>query len=134
MLIHLLIPFTILQSAWSLSRNPILIIVSYDAFRYDYLDPNLTPNMLNLREEGTFAKYIYNVFPTKTFPNHFTIATGMYTEVHGVVGNSFYDPDLKKKITVGEEMFTQNKEIIPIWVWMYTCKWFSLNFSKYSRY
>ncbi|KRT80179.1 hypothetical protein AMK59_8696 [Oryctes borbonicus] len=115
MFIIVLVHFAILHLACSISRHPILIVVSYDAFRYDYLNPNLTPNLFRLRQKGTFAEYIYNVFPTKTFPNHFTIATGMYTETHGVVGNSFYDPTLKEVVQIGEAMFTQNKEIIPIW-------------------
>lgn len=115
-IIALIIHFGLLHLVFSISNNPILIVVSYDGFRYDYLNQNLTPNMLKLKQEGTFAEYIYNVFPTKTFPNHFTIATGMYTEVHGVIGNTFYDPDLNKTINIEEEMFKQNKEIIPIWV------------------
>ncbi|KAI4469818.1 ectonucleotide pyrophosphatase/phosphodiesterase [Holotrichia oblita] len=115
MFILALIHFALIHLACSISRNPILIVVSYDAFRYDYLNYNSTPNLFRLRKEGTFAEYVYNVFPTKTFPNHFTIATGMYTETHGVVGNSMYDPSLKKVIEITDDIFTQNEETVPIW-------------------
>lgn len=33
------------------------------------------------------------IFPSKTFPNHYTLVTGLYAESHGLVGNSMYDPD-----------------------------------------
>lgn len=116
MYIIALLHLGLLHLACSISRNPILIVVSYDAFRYDYLNYTVTPNLLRLRKEGTFAEYIYNVFPTKTFPNHFTIATGMYTENHGVVGNSMYDPYLKRVLTISDDIFTQNENTLPIWV------------------
>lgn len=52
-----------------------LLIVSYDAFRPEYFDRNVTPYMNKLRNEGTSAEFLHNVFPTKTFVNHHTIAT-----------------------------------------------------------
>lgn len=72
--------------------------------------------MEKVKLQGTYASYIENVFPTKTFPNHHTIATGLYTEVHGVIGNSFYDPDMQKIVKMSYEMFHYNEEIEPIWV------------------
>lgn len=58
-----------------------------------------------------------NLFTTKTFPNHFSVATGVYEEVHGVVGNFVYDPDLKRELRMTDfELFTQNPRLTPIWV------------------
>ncbi|GLV32097.1 hypothetical protein CBL_11947 [Carabus blaptoides fortunei] len=71
--------------------------------------------MSNLKNEGTTADYLMNVFPTKTFPNHHSIATGVYPETHGVVGNNFYDPKLKRLIGIGYEMYHYTDEIVPIW-------------------
>lgn len=55
--------------------EPALLVVSFDAFRPDYLYRNVTPNLNRFRQDGTSAEYMLNVFPTKTFVNHFTIAT-----------------------------------------------------------
>lgn len=55
--------------------EPALLVVSYDAFRPEYLNRNVTPSLNKLRTEGSSAKYMVPVFPTKTFVNHFSIAT-----------------------------------------------------------
>lgn len=52
-----------------------LLVVSYDAFRPEYFERNVSPFMNRLRKEGTSAEFMYNVFPTKTFVNHHTIST-----------------------------------------------------------
>lgn len=57
------------------NTEPALLIVSYDGFRPDYLNRNVTPNLNKFRTEGTTARYMNPVFPTKTFVNHFSIAT-----------------------------------------------------------
>lgn len=60
----------------SISKTePALLIVSYDAFRPEYFNRSVTPFMNAFRKEGTSASFVYNVFPTKTFVNHHTIAT-----------------------------------------------------------
>lgn len=56
--------------------DQILIVVSYDAFRNEYFDRNVTNYMNELRFNNTYSDYMRNVFPTKTFPNHHSIATG----------------------------------------------------------
>lgn len=55
--------------------EPALLIVSYDGFKPEYMYRNVTPNLDKFRREGTTARYMNPVFPTKTFVNHFTIAT-----------------------------------------------------------
>lgn len=59
----------------SVKSDTALLVVSYDAFRPEYFERNVTPFMNRLRKEGTSAEFMYNVFPTKTFVNHHTIAT-----------------------------------------------------------
>lgn len=71
---------------------------------------------MKLRENGTHAEYLNNVFITKTFTNHHSIATGTYPEKHGVLGNSFYDPFYDKKIDYSYEMWHYSDDILPIWV------------------
>ncbi len=72
-----------------------LILISIDGFRYDYLKRGLTPNLLKLCKKGIHGP-MKPQFPSYTFPNHFSIVTGLYPESHGIVGNSFYDPNFKE--------------------------------------
>jgi len=77
--------------------RPTLIVVSVDGFRPDYITNFDTPNLRRIMEQGVHAKYLIPSFPTKTFPNHNTIATGLYPVHHGIIANYMYDPDLKEK-------------------------------------
>ena len=74
------------------AEKPYVILVSLDGFRYDYAERFQTKNILSVREGGASAESIIPSFPSLTFPNHISIATGLYPEHHGIVGNSFYDP------------------------------------------
>ncbi|KAM9309834.1 autotaxin isoform 3-T3 [Pholidichthys leucotaenia] len=74
--------------------RPPLIILSVDGFRASYMKRGsaIIPNIEKLRTCGTHAPYMRPVYPTKTFPNLYSLATGLYPESHGIVGNSMYDP------------------------------------------
>ncbi|KAG8570199.1 hypothetical protein GDO81_011144 [Engystomops pustulosus] len=74
--------------------RPPLIIFSVDGFRASYMKEGIKvlPNIYKLRTCGTHSPYMRPVYPTKTFPNLYTLATGLYPESHGIVGNSMYDP------------------------------------------
>src|SRR6185295_6687845 len=63
----------------------ILILVSLDAFRWDYLTKFNSPNLNRLAKEGVHAEKLIPMFPSMTFPNHQTIATGLRPEHHGVI-------------------------------------------------
>lgn len=65
----------------SLQPDPALLIVSYDGFRPEYFHRNVTPNLNKFRREGTSARFMKPVFPTKTFVNHFTIATVCFNAI-----------------------------------------------------
>jgi predicted AlkP superfamily pyrophosphatase or phosphodiesterase len=71
--------------------KPTVILISLDGFRYDYIEKFKTPTLNRLASEGSRAKWMIPSFPTKTFPNHYTIATGLYPEHHGIVENNVYD-------------------------------------------
>ncbi|GAB6029723.1 Bis(5'-adenosyl)-triphosphatase enpp4, variant 2 [Chamberlinius hualienensis] len=79
-----------------LSEHPLLLVVSFDGFRYDYLTKTDTPNFDRLISDGVTVPWIEARFTTKTFPNHHSIATGVYEETHGIVANNFYDPVLNQ--------------------------------------
>ncbi|KAK4176890.1 putative ectonucleotide pyrophosphatase/phosphodiesterase [Triangularia setosa] len=76
---------------------PTTIIISLDGFRADFVDRGLTPRLNAFVKEGVSPRYMLPSFPSVTFPNHYTLVTGLYPEAHGVVGNSFWDPELKEE-------------------------------------
>ncbi len=72
--------------------RPPLIVVSFDGFRWDYLDRGLTPSLSRLAAGGVRAQALVPSFPTKTFPNHYTLVTGLFPAHHGIVDNTIRDP------------------------------------------
>lgn len=103
-------------------ENPLFLLVSFDGFRWDYLKKYNLPNFEYLKSTGSHAEYIKNSFATLTFPNHWTMVTGMTEETHGIVSNSMYDRSLKKEFshlspeTQTKEWFGQNNATEPIWI------------------
>ncbi|KAL9043914.1 MAG: hypothetical protein Q9214_002913 [Letrouitia sp. 1 TL-2023] len=75
---------------------PTTILISLDGFRADFLQRGLTPTLNSFITEGVSPKYMLPSFPSVTFPNHYTLVTGLHPESHGIVGNSFWDPHLKE--------------------------------------
>ncbi len=71
--------------------KPTVILISLDGFRYDYLDKYQPPTLNKLATNGVRAKWMIPSFPTKTFPNHYTVATGLYPQNHGLVENNVFD-------------------------------------------
>ena len=84
----------------NISSIPLLLLISFDGFRWDYPDLYHLPNFYSLMKRGVRAKYIQNNFATVTFPLHFTMVTGLYEETHGIVANTIYDPILKAIATL----------------------------------
>lgn len=74
------------------SPSPQLLLISFDGFRYDYLEMAPTPVFDSLAREGVRSRGLIPVFPTKTFPNHYSIATGLYPGHTGLIANTMYDP------------------------------------------
>uniref|UniRef100_A0A8D0CW43 Ectonucleotide pyrophosphatase/phosphodiesterase 2 n=1 Tax=Sander lucioperca TaxID=283035 RepID=A0A8D0CW43_SANLU len=74
--------------------RPPLIMLSVDGFRASYMKRGSTviPNIEKLRTCGSHAPYMRPVYPSKTFPNLYSLATGLYPESHGIIGNSMHDP------------------------------------------
>jgi len=73
-----------------------LLLVSIDGYRHDYLQRGLSPTLSMLARRGVQAASMQPAFPTLTFPNHYTIVTGLTPDHHGVVNNTMFDPQLGK--------------------------------------
>jgi predicted AlkP superfamily pyrophosphatase or phosphodiesterase len=139
--IHLLIAvgFSILVlGAWKLSLNrkagvkanqemksngtamfaPTTILISLDGFRADFLRRGITPRLNKFVEEGVSPAYMMPSFPSVTFPNHYTLVTGLYPESHGVVGNTFWDVELQEEFFYTNPLAMQAKWWggEPLWV------------------
>ena len=76
------------------NQKPLVLFITFDGFRWDYFRRTSTPNFDRLVKHGTQAEYIYEAYMTKTLPGHYTLATGLYQESHGIVSNFMYDPEL----------------------------------------
>lgn len=109
-----------LQQSQCISKHPIIIITAFDGFRYDYTERGLTPVLEQLQKTGTRTSLMHNVFPTVTYTNFFSIATGMYPETHGVIGNAVFNENFECLYggtrKTAYELFHYNDDIIPIWV------------------
>ena len=78
--------------------KPYVVMVSLDGFRYDYAKKYGAKHLLALGAEGAVATQgMIPAYPSLTFPNHYTLVTGLYPEHHGIVANSFYDPARKQR-------------------------------------
>lgn len=71
---------------------PTLILISIDGFRSDFLQRGLTPHLASLAADGVQADALKPAFPTLTFPNHYTLVTGLYPDHHGIVHNRIEGP------------------------------------------
>jgi len=96
-----------------------LLLVSFDAFRWDYNKLYKTPNLDRMAKEGVKAERLIPSFPTKTFPNHYSIATGLYPDHHGLIDNSFSATDLGLFYRMADRAAVENPAFYggePVWV------------------
>lgn len=84
--------------------QPILILISIDGWRWDYLDRADAPNLKALAARGVRSEALIPSFPTTTFPNHWTIVTGLVPDHHGIVSNTIHDR------SIGPTRFTMSSE------------------------
>lgn len=95
-----------------------LLLISFDGFREDYLTKTYTPNFDLLTASGVIGEGLIPVFPSKTFPNYYAIATGLYPENSGFIGNSMYDPKMNLSFSMGDREQVENPDWYggePIW-------------------
>lgn len=81
------------RAAAPATKSP-LILISIDGFRWDYCDlhPDETATLRRMKRDGVSSRGLIPVFPSNTFPNHYTIVTGLYPAHHGIINNHMFDP------------------------------------------
>jgi predicted AlkP superfamily pyrophosphatase or phosphodiesterase len=84
------------------------ILISFDGFRWDYPNRGITPNLDFIKENGVHALSLQPCFPSKTFPNHYSIVTGLYPENHGIIANNFIDPITNEIYKIGDTNAVRN--------------------------
>jgi predicted AlkP superfamily pyrophosphatase or phosphodiesterase len=97
----------------------ILILVSFDGFRWDYPDRDVSPNLAALEARGVRAEGLIPAFPTKTFPNHYTMVTGLIPDHHGVIANTMWDPEFEGSFSMSNRAAVQDGRWWggePVWV------------------
>ncbi len=100
-------------------NKPYLILISADGFRYDLADKFQAKNLIQFRTAGVAADYMQSSFPSLTFPNHYSIATGDYPAHDGIVDNTFFDPTRDQVYTMGNRKEVEDSswyDATPIWV------------------
>jgi predicted AlkP superfamily pyrophosphatase or phosphodiesterase len=81
-------------------ERPIVLLISIDGFRHDYNQLYSPPFLSQLEKSGSTTQGFRPVYPTNTFPNHYSIVTGLYPDNHGIIANSFFDPTLERSYSL----------------------------------
>jgi alkaline phosphatase D len=95
-----------------------VVMISLDAFRWDYTSIARTPNLNAIAKKGVTAQGLIPCYPTKTFPNHYSMATGLHPNNHGIVCNRFFDTELGY-YSIGDRQAVENPAFYggePIWL------------------
>ncbi|CAD7809564.1 hypothetical protein CHRY9390_02030 [Chryseobacterium aquaeductus] len=98
--------------------KPYVIMISADGFRYDYAKKYNAENILKYSKDGVQAKAMIPSYPSITFPNHWSLITGLYPSHHGLVDNFFYDYKLKKNYAMNKKEIVEDGTWyggIPLW-------------------
>lgn len=84
-------------------KKPYVILISADGFRHDYAEKYNAEHLQEFGRQGVRAASMIPSFPSVTFPNHYSIATGLYPSHHGLVNNTFYDPAKQATYSMGDK-------------------------------
>jgi predicted AlkP superfamily pyrophosphatase or phosphodiesterase len=100
-------------------NKPYVILISADGFRYDYAEKYNATNLLQLGSTGVKAESMIPSYPSVTYPNHYTVATGLYPSHHGIVYNQFYDRRRQKSYSISDRKTVEDGSWYggtPLWV------------------
>jgi predicted AlkP superfamily pyrophosphatase or phosphodiesterase len=91
------------QNSPAQQKKPYVVLISADGFRHDFAVKYQAENLLRLSGQGVAAKAMVPSFPSLTFPNHYTLVTGLYPAHHGLVNNTFYDENRRQRYTMSNK-------------------------------
>ncbi len=100
-------------------NKPYVILISADGFRADFTEKYDASFLQTISKKGVRAKYMQPSYPSVTFPNHYTIVTGLYPSHHGLVDNTYLDVATGKQYSMGnKKMVSEGKWYggTPLWV------------------
>lgn len=98
--------------------KPYVIMISTDGFRSDYAKKYNAENLLKYSNQGIQAKAMIPSYPSITFPNHWSLITGLYPSHHGLVDNFFYDYKIKKSYAMSKKENAEDGSWyggVPLW-------------------
>ena len=92
-------------------KKPYVILISIDGLRSDFVEKFNATSLQAYGKSGVVANYMTSAFPSLTFPNHYSIVTGLYPAHHGLVDNTFFDEKANATYTMS------NKKMVadPYW-------------------
>lgn len=99
-------------------QKPYVIMISTDGFRYDYAKKYNAENLLKYSNQGVQAKAMIPSYPSITFPNHWSLITGLYPSHHGLIDNFFYDYARKESYAMSKKDNAEDGSWyggIPLW-------------------
>lgn len=88
--------------------TPYTILISFDGYRWDYPNRGITPSFERIKKNGVSAISLQPSFPTKTFPNHYSIVTGLHPQNHGIISNNMYDRFYNEYFSLGDRNAVEN--------------------------
>jgi predicted AlkP superfamily pyrophosphatase or phosphodiesterase len=88
---------------------PIVVLMAFDGWRWDYLDRGDAPALRRLAQRGVRSEGLIPVFPALTFPNHYTLVTGLRPARHGIVSNTMLDPAIPGRFMLSNTAVTGNQ-------------------------
>jgi hypothetical protein len=102
------------------SPKPLVLLVSLDGFKPEYLSKTGSPHLFELAKNGAQAQGLISAFPSLTFPNHVTLVTGQTPDAHGIVNNVMTDPGIAQRFSPSSRAAIENpawwQEANPLWV------------------
>lgn len=102
------------------SPKPLTVLISIDGFKPEYLSKTNSPHLFQLAQQGATAEGMLPVFPSVTFPNHYSMVTGLYPDHHGIVNNSMKDGGISEAFRLSSKSAVGNpawwEDATPIWV------------------
>lgn len=84
------------------AKEQTVVLISLDGFRWDYIEKHQAKNLAKIAKAGVRAERMIPVYPTKTFPNHISIITGLQPANHGIIDNRFCDKNRNECYSMGK--------------------------------